>query len=151
LIRPGATVAGFVFTSHDAGTKQIPVRLIAPTGLKEFAFSVPVPGLRVDHGTRQFDGLIAAGDVVECDEAELRRRLEEMPHSTTNRTGAKHGDPLNLVTVGDFESILTTFGARWDETETISLQSCRRTMRAFLLGTPYRYSPVSPLYLNGRS
>jgi len=151
LIRPGAEIAGFVFTTHDAGTKQVPVRLITFTGVKDFSFAVPIPGLKLDHGGRRFEQLIAAHEAIECDEDELRRRLETMPRSTTNRHGTKEGDPLNLVAIGDFDAILNGFGARWDETETISLQSCRRTARAFLLGSPYRYSPVSPLYLNGRS
>jgi hypothetical protein len=43
------------------------------------------------------------------------------------------------------------FAARWDETETISWTSCRKTARAFIFGTEYRYSPVSALYLFGRS
>src|SRR5262249_17712711 len=39
---------------------------------------------------------------------------------------------------------------RWDETETIGLRSCWRTLKAFSLGTRYRYSPVSSLYVEGR-
>jgi hypothetical protein len=151
LIRPGAELAGFVFATHDEGTKQVPVRLQYAAGPKDFAFSIPIPGLRVDHGRTQFDQLIAASEVTECDEAELRERLGKLPQSTTNRRGTKEGDPLNLVAIGDFDTILNGFGARWDETEIISLESCRRTVRAFLLGSPYRYSPVSPLYVNGRS
>jgi hypothetical protein len=55
------------------------------------------------------------------------------------------------VAIGDFDTILSGFGARWDETETITLQSCWRTFKAFLLGSEYRYSPVSALYVFGRS
>jgi hypothetical protein len=150
-IHPGAEAAGFVFTTHEEGTKQLPVRLIGAAGSKEFSFAIPIPGLKVDHGSRRFDQFSAAADIIDCDEDELRRRLEKMPRSTTNRRGTKEGDPLNLVAVGEFDTILHGFGARWDETETISLQSCRRTARAFLLGSSYRYSPVSPLYLDGRS
>jgi hypothetical protein len=58
---------------------------------------------------------------------------------------------LNLVVIGDFDTIISGFGARWDETETISVRSCLRMLKAFLLGTPYRYSPVSSLYVGGRS
>jgi LssY C-terminus len=151
LIRPGMASEGFVFTTHDEGTKQLPVRLISVIGVKEFSFAVPIPGLKVDHGSKRFDELVPAADVVECDDAELRRRLEQMPRSTSNRGQTREGDPLNLVAIGDFDSILNGFGARWDETETISFQSCRRTVRAFLLGSSYRYSPVSPLYLHSRS
>src|SRR5262249_1622801 len=92
-----------------------------------------------------------AGNAVECDEAELRKRLAGLPRSTSNFKGTIEGDPLNLVVIGAFATVLHGFGARWDETETITLQSCWRTVQAFLRGSRYRYSPVSPLYVAGRS
>jgi hypothetical protein len=151
LIRPGAELSGFVFTTHDAGTKQVRVTLIGPGGVKELAFSVPVPGLKVDYGNKRFAEILNAAEVVECDEAELRKRLAAMPRCTSNRRGTAEGDPLNLVVVGDFTTVLNGFGARWDETETISVGSCWRMLKAFLLGAPYRYSPVSSLYVSRRS
>jgi hypothetical protein len=150
LIRPGQELSGFVFTSLDEGTKQFSVRLLGPEGVKEFPFSIRVPGLRVDYHTKELDALAYCGDAVECDESALRARLEALPRSTTNRKGTAEGDPLNLVAVGDFSTILNGFGARWDETEVISLKSCWRTFKAFSLGSRYRYSPVSPLYVAGR-
>jgi hypothetical protein len=150
LIKPAGELSGFVFTTLDEGSKQVTVRLAATARVKDFLFSVPVPGLRVDHGGKRFAELCASADAVECDEAELRRRLEALPPSTTNRRGTAAGDPLNLVVVGDFETVLRGFGARWDETEVISLRSCWRTFKAFSLGSTYRYSPVSSLYVAGR-
>lgn len=151
LIRPGNKVAGFVFTSLDEGTKLFTVRLLGSgAASREFAFSIPVPGLRVDHGSKQFDGLIDPAETVECDEAELRKRLAALPRTTTNRRGTIEGDPLNLVMIGDFATLLTGFGARWDETETITLRSCFQTFKAFALGGRYRYSPISPLFFAGR-
>jgi hypothetical protein len=55
------------------------------------------------------------------------------------------------VVIGEFNTILNGFGARWDETETIDLRSCWRMAKAFVLGSEYRYSPVSSLYVLGRS
>jgi hypothetical protein len=150
LIRPGHAQAGFVFTALDEGTKHVCVRLFSPAGSKEFSFSIPVPGLTVDSRGKQFDVPGGPAEAVECDEEELRKRLRAMPRSTTNRRGSSEGDPLNLVVVGEFATILSAFGARWDQTEVISLQSCRRTLLAFLRGSRYRYSPVSALYVAGR-
>jgi len=151
LIRPGTEISGFVFTSHDEGTKQISVKLLSMAGTKDFAFSIPVPGLRVDHGSKRFDELLKSAEAVDCDEGELRKRLAALPRSTTNSRGTVEGDPLNLVVIGDFDTILNGFGARWDETETISLRSCWRTFKAFSLSATYRYSPVSALFVDGRS
>ena len=53
--------------------------------------------------------------------------------------------------IGEFEILLGAFAARWDESETITLATCWKTMRSFLLGSQYRYSPVSALHLFGRS
>jgi hypothetical protein len=147
-ISPGDTVAGFVFTSLDEGTKQFCVRLFSPVGAKEFAFSIPVPGLKVDHAHRPLG--VNSATPVECDEAELRTRLEAMPRSTTNARGTIEGDPLNLAVIGEFDTLISGFGARWDETEIITLRSCWRTFKAFSLGSEYRYSPVSALFVDGR-
>jgi hypothetical protein len=151
LILPGHEVEGFVFATHDAGTKQIAVRLMGAQGVKEFSFSIAIPGLKVDHGSKSLMELQTSAETVECDESELRERLAAFPHCTTNRRGTVDGDPLNLVAIGDFETILNGLGGRWDETETISIRSCWRMFRAFLLGAEYRYSPVSSLYVEGRS
>ena len=151
LIRPGAEIAGFVFTALDEGTKQFSVRLIGTAGARDFGFSIPVPGLRVDYGRKELDVLANAGDAVACEEAELAKRLAALPRSTSNLKGTVQGDPLNLVVIGGFATVLNGFGARWDETETITLKSCWRTLRAFVRGSRYRYSPVSPLYVAGRS
>ena len=74
-----------------------------------------------------------------------------MPPTTTNTKDTHQGDPANLVVIGSFETILGAFAARWDESETITLATCWKTARSFLLGSQYRYSPVSPLHLFGRS
>jgi hypothetical protein len=148
---PGGQVSGFVFTELDEGTKRFTVRLIGPGGGKEFDFSIPIPGLRLDHHDKSLDALEHLPDAIDCNEAELRRRLESQPRCTTNRQGSREGDPLNLVAVGDFDAIVSGFGARWDETETISLKTCWRTFKAFSLGSSYRYSPVSSLFVAGRN
>lgn len=149
-IRPGETVEGFVFTSLDEGTKQFSVKLLGPAGNKEFAFSIPVPGLKVDHAHRPIDARAGAATTIECDELELRKRLEAMPRSTTNARGTVEGDPLNLAVIGEFDTLIRGFGARWDETEIITFQSCWRTFKAFSLGSSYRYSPVSALFVDRR-
>jgi LssY C-terminus len=151
LVKPGDELSGFVFTTLDEGTKQVSVRLQGPAGVKDFEFSIPVPGLRVDYHSKELEVLAYSGETVECDLAELRRQLERQPATTTNKQGTVAGDPLNLVAVGNFAAILSGFGARWDETEVISLKSCLQTFLAFSLGSRYRYSPVSALYVTGRA
>src|SRR5262249_33750784 len=149
-LAPGDRISGFVFTSLDEGTKQFTVRLLGLSGTRDFPFSIPVPGLRVDYVHRPFEDLVSSGNTVECDEEELRKHFTALPRSTTNARGTVEGDPLNLVVIGEFDTLIQGFGARCDETEVITFQSCWRTFKAFLLGTSYRYSPVSALFWDKR-
>ena len=167
-IPPGAVSEGFVFTSLDSGTKVVHVSLHSTGDLldsatgrmkaggardsaSEFSFSIPVPGIAVDYLHRDFDTLLAPGSLTECDVPALAQRLCQMPAATANVKASRAGDPVNLVVVGEFETLLGAFAARWDESEIITLATCWKTMRSFLLGSQYRYSPVSGLYLFGRS
>jgi hypothetical protein len=167
-IEPGAVSEGFVFTPFDAGTKIVHVSLHATGGslesaaarvrrgealdeAVEFTFSIPVPGLAADYLRRDFQALERASAPVACDETALVARLRQMPAATANAKGTRSGDPVNLVVIGQFETILAAFAPRWDESEVITLATCWKTIRAFLLGTQYRYSPVSPLHLFDRS
>ncbi len=167
-IPPGAQSAGFIFTPLDLGARIIHVCLHSaspiPNGGEgfsaadleapsdaEFTFSVPTAGIAADHLRKDLVAREAAGPHVDCDVAALAEKLRQMPPATTNARGNRSGDPVNLIVIGDFETLLTAFGPRWDESETITLATCWKTARAFLLGIEYRYSPVSPLYLFGRS
>jgi hypothetical protein len=169
-IQPAATAAGFVFTTVDLGTKVVHVRLMPLEPLRvslgrllthapaagpddapvDLVFTVPVPGIAADYLDRDFSALRPAHAVEDCTQEDLVPRLEAMPAATTNAAGTRAGDPANLVVIGDFETLLGAFAARWDESETISLDTCWKTVKAFLLGSNYRYSPVSPLHLFGR-
>jgi hypothetical protein len=169
-IPPGGAAEGFVFTTLDLGTKSVHVRLGRAGGLRqafgrlvhpaaqptappddvEFVFTVPVPGITADYLDRDFDTIRPPSSVEACDLDTLVSRLEALPAATTNADGTRQGDPVNLVVIGEFETLLGAFAARWDESETITLATCWKTVRAFLLGANYRYSPVSPLHLFGR-
>jgi hypothetical protein len=149
-IPAGGEQAGFVFTNLSEGNKIVLVRLLGPDGFQDFEFSLQVEGLRTDYLRHEFDALHAAADLTEVDIAGLRQYLIAAPPATTNSRGRRSGDPVNLVVIGDFPRVLGAFGARWDETEVISLATCWKTVRAFLTGAEYRYSPVSALCLLGR-
>lgn len=175
-IGTGETAEGYVFTTLDLGTKAVHVRLIPIGGIREsiagealdaitllhggdarmvdaveFQFTVPVPGIAADYLERDFSSIRPADSIEPCTIDSLVAKLEAMPPATTSADGGHAGDPVNLVVIGDFETLLASFSARWDESETITLATCWKTVRAFLLGAHYRYSPVSPLHLFGRA
>lgn len=173
-IAPGGTTVGFVFTPVDEGTKAVHVRLHvveesfeaveireqriaagerAGDGVNviDFAFSIPVPGIAADYLRRDLVERIEHDKPTPCDIVELMQRIQTMPSATSNASGHGRGDPVNLVVIGDFATLISAFAARWDESETITLETCWKTAKSFLLGSEYRYSPVSSLYLFGRS
>lgn len=150
-IPPGGQSEGFIYTSLDVGNKVVHAQLLRIEGTLELIFNVPVAGINVDYQHRDFEDQFTPQQLVECDLAALVQRVRAMPRAVTSITGLREGDPANLVIIGEFPVVLSAFGGRWDETETITLATCWKTFRAFLIGSEYRYSPVSSLYLFGRS
>jgi len=146
-IPPGGETAGFVFVGVDEGIKNVDLKIVAADGLVDFSFALEVPGLTLDDVDAASSPQVKSQDL---DEAALRALLESRPPCTTNQLGTRNGDPLNLVVIGDRATILRCFGARWDEVESITIATSLKTFKAFLFDSEYRYSPVSPLYLEGR-
>jgi hypothetical protein len=149
-IEPGRRSEGFVFTPLDVGSKKIQLRLMGLDDIREFSFTISIPGLDADYHRTLDQHSWRTEEIVDCEVPELLSRLATAPRATTNAQGTREGDPVNLVVIGEFETILVAFANRWDETEILSLKSSWRTVCSFLLGREYRYSPVSALYLFGR-
>lgn len=180
-IAEGTTSEGFVFAAFDAGTKVVRVRLMAidridpreivsrenapeiqtlsnpqptetaPASFVDLTFSISVPGINADYLHKKLDAFVPTDPESDCDIVKLVHKLSSVPITTSNKRQTGTGDPINLVVIGDFETVLNAFTGRWDETEVISLSTCWKTAKAFLLGSEYRYSPVSSLYLFGRN
>ncbi len=153
LIDPKSVRSGFVFTTLDEGTKDFVVDLIGEDHeVRTFTFFINVPGLRVDHHAVEFEDLYSEDEIVSYDEKGFRETLEHLPCCTTNKKETNYGDPLNLVVVGNTEDVFHAFiRSGWDETETVYAISGWKMALSFLFGGEYRYSPISALYVYGRS
>ena len=150
-ILPNTAVSGFIFTNLDEGEKVVQLTLIATEGVKFFTFFVQIPGMRVDYRMVDFDSLYPEEKIAELTEDELRQALEDLPCCTTNEEGTNFGDPINLVIIGDFKDIAAAFARRgWLPAEETYATAAWKTIKSFLFGSRYRYSPVSPLYFYGR-
>ena len=152
-IAPGGKLAGFVYSNLDEGTKAFNVDIVGEDKIiRNFTFFIPVPGIKVDHQDVDWENLYPEDEITQYDEAGLRNALEELPCCTTNKKGTEQGDPLNIVVIGNLDDVYYAFiRAGWDETETIYRASILKTVRSFLFGGRYRYSPVSALYVYGRA
>jgi hypothetical protein len=151
-IAPGQVRKGFVFTHVDEGTKAFNVDLVSENISWQRTFFIPVPGLKIDHADIDFGALYEADSIRELDEAELNEYLVSSPCCVRNAKGSDTGDPLNIAVVGSPLDIYYIFvRAGWDETETVRLASSLKMAASLLTGGEYRYSPVSDLFVFGRS
>jgi hypothetical protein len=142
-----------VLVNLDEDFKAVDIDLLSREAVKSFSFIIADPEFKADHKELDFDAIYAAEDIINIDdEEELRRAFEELPCCTTNSKGNEYGDPLNLVMIGSVDQILPAFVRRnWHATETTWSQAIIRTIKSFLQGERYRYSPISPLYVYGRA
>jgi hypothetical protein len=150
-IDPGQTRSGFIFTALDEGSKAFNVDIISASQFTGFTFFIPVPGLRVDHSTVDWANLYPEEEIRELNRSEIIDVLEQQVCCTTDKKSKGSGDPVNLVVIGGLKDVYHAFlRAGWDETETIHKGSSWKTVKSFLSGGEYRYSPVSGLYVLGR-
>ena len=142
-----------MFTQLEEGTKAFNVDIYtADAQIVPFTFFVPVPGLRLDHHDVDWDNLYSDKEMLDLDKDELIEALQNMPCCTTDKKSKGWGDPLNLVLIGSQNDLYYAFlRAGWDETEVISRSSLAKMAGSFVTGSENRYSPVSGLYVFGRS
>ena len=155
-IASGTSVSGFIYTNLDEGTKVVDIRLLRfnTSGFgktKFFTFFLPVPGIKADYQDVHFERLYTSDEIVDLDENELRIAIENLPCCTADEDGTQRGDPLNLVVIGTREVIAAAFIPRgWVAAEKTYGKAIWKTVKSFLFGSKYLYSPVSPLYLYDR-
>lgn len=149
-VMAGTVNSGFVFTNLDEGHKAIHVDLVGNNDLKAYSFVIQIPGIVTDASLVDFANLY--DNWVEIsDEKELRKTLEGFPCCTVNKDGSDRGDPLNIVMIGDSKDVFSALiRSGWHQTEVTHGASIMKTVRSFLFGRRYRYSPISPLYVFGR-
>jgi hypothetical protein len=149
---PRSILSGYIFSRVDEGTKSFNVDVIGDGNPYLMTFFVPVPGLRLDHYEVDIPGMYPESELQHVNLKQLVEKLEAMPCCVRDEDGQDKGDPLNLVFVGDIKDMYYAFmRAGWDETETIYGSSLLKTAASAISGGRYRYSPVSPLYVFGRS
>jgi len=151
-LAPGATNTGFIFANWNRGAKAVDVDLWGEKDFKRFSFVVPVPGLKTDFERVDFDHLYPKDQEQNLSLARLRQKLNDLPCCTANKKGVEKLDPVNLIIVAEDEDLMNTFIRRgWKETEVKYGGSIWKTIKSFLFKSSYDNSPISPLYLEGRS
>jgi hypothetical protein len=145
------TVTGFVFTHREGGLKLVQIGLQSSSEEFLFRFIQPVGGTTYAIEGVAFGKIYPPGMIEDVDIAKLREKLENLPCCTTDKSGERTGDPLNIVIVGHgIDSLFSFISRGWKLDEPFDIHSVYRTMRAFLLRSEYLNAPVSPLYVFAR-
>jgi hypothetical protein len=154
-VRPGQTVSGYVLTNLSEGAKLVQLDLVASERARTFSFLMVVPGFYADyHVSEVFRRDIYPPEKIVnyTDDDAFRAALEALPCCTTNESGSKNGDPINLVIVGGLNDAFPALVRRgWSPTEQKWSGAIMKTVTSALSGDRYVNAPVSDLYLFGRA
>ncbi len=147
----GELTEGYVLAPRQEGGRYLPVLLLGKNRVLEFGFSIPLPDGDYDFEELDPTEIYAGTPVEEVDLPTLRQRLRDLPCCTTNESGDREGDPVNVVFIGEQEDVLySLLRSGWSFTQRINMDSVRRMVGAAISGAEYAVAPVSPLYLFGR-
>lgn len=158
FVGPGETISGFVFTNLDQGTKYVSIECIGAgaTQVRRFDFLAKVPGLRTDYEGADnqeppWKTAYKPEEIRNLDEANFRAWVDALPCCVLGGDRKTPGDPLNVVFVGEGPVIaLALVRQGWHVSQAVRPDSVWLTISSSLFGRPYRYGPVSALYLFGR-
>ena len=156
-IPAGETISGFVFTNRSRGVRWVLVEVFSEHDSVHVEFIHEVPGFKADfHKLEEgdlYEVLFPGREIIDfTDSSDFRKWIEEQPATITNANGSKTGDPLNLVIIGESEAVWPAFlRSGWDPTAAMSAGTAMKTGIFGVFGGAYRYSPVSNLYVYGRS
>jgi hypothetical protein len=147
----GDVTQGYVLAPHREGGRYIEVVLSGDRHKLHYGFAVPLPD-----GDFDFESLHPAriyGELERPDLSldELRQKLWALPCCTRDADDANHGDPLNLVLIGNADDVLASLArGGWSFTHRLGLKTIKRLISAALTGSAYPTAPISPLYFMGR-
>ena len=151
LIPASSTRSGFVQKRFDPGITVVNIDLVGESRHENFLFVCEIPGFEADWRLVDFGAVYGADEVKDLPIDEFHAAVRELPASATNAKGTGFADPVNMVLVGDGETVLAALTrSGWDLTEPLTAGTSFKTGLAFLGGNRYRTAPVSSLYLFGR-
>jgi len=145
----GQSASGFVLTHREGGIKFVRAGFVGSSQRFEFRFVVQLASKLYAAQKTDFSASHPVDEDVDLDG--LRAKLEALSCCTSSEEGNRSGDPLNLVVIGSGADTIFPFIERgWRLDEPLDIHSILRTVSAFIFGTEYTTSPVSPLYVFGR-
>jgi hypothetical protein len=152
ILPPHVTTTGFVYGLLDAGVKYAHIVIAGKNRLETFDFALPVPGPAFVGTNISAEAVYPGKKIEDLELPALREVLAKQHCCTTGSDGTRDGDPLNFVVVEGKRDPIIPFVARgWHLARKLDVSSAIETARAFLFRDAFLTSPVSPLYVFGRS
>ena len=115
-IAAGKTQSGIIFTNPHDKTRMLNVDLLGRGEMFPFTLFLTVPDDQADEAVQQLDErvmkLIEQAPVDHQTADQLRENLEKLPCCAVSEDGSEAGDPLNVILVGEFVDIATSFVRR---------------------------------------
>jgi hypothetical protein len=125
----GEKRSGFVYTNRVTGTKGFNLDVFTGNTAQNFTFFIPIPGFTPDYMLVDFETLYTPEEVIHVprkDQAAIRQALESLPCCSSDPTGARAGDPFNVVLVGSGVAVRRMLlRAAWNETD---VEAAKRTL-----------------------
>jgi hypothetical protein len=172
-LEPRTVTEGFVYLPRIEGGRYVDIRLhhdahdAAETSTEalaasartadalpwelRFEFALPLPDGDFDYERLDPTRTYAGRTLPNLSLEELRATLEQLPCCAANASGSGEGDPLNVVIVGDADTVLHSLTrAGWSFTHRVDFRTVRREVAAAVASDSYPVAPVSSLYAFGR-
>jgi hypothetical protein len=151
MLEPGRVSEGHLIVSRAEGGRYVNVELAGHERLLRFGFAVVLPDGDFDYERLQVERIYADQPPGDLDPEALRAWLEALPCCTHDANGQDEGDPLNVVIIGDRDTLLTAVArSGWSFTHRITRRSIQRELGAAIANSEYAVAPVSSLYAFGR-
>ncbi len=152
ILPPHSTTTGFVYGVLDSGVKYAHVVIAGENRYEAFDFVLPIPGPSFIGTNINANTIYPGKNIEDLHLDPLRTLFSKQPCCTTNANGSRDGDPLNLVIIESQQDPIVPFVTRgWHLARTLNVASAIQTARAFLFRDAFLTSPVSSLYVFGRS
>ena len=115
-IDAGKTQSGIIFTNPHDKTRMLSVDLLGRGEMFPFTLFLTVPDDQTDEAVERLSErvmkMIEQAPEDHQQDVQLRADLEQLPCCAASDDGSKAGDPLNVILVGAFADIATSFVRR---------------------------------------
>ena len=147
----GQTSEGYVLAPRHEGGRFINISLVGEKDAVRFGFAVPLPDGDFDFERLDPASIYGDMDRPNLDLHQFRDKIRSLLCCTMDEAGETHGDPLNLVMIGNVADVLASLSrGGWSYTHRINTGTIRRMIGAAISGSNYPVAPVSPLYFLDR-